>query len=361
LGVNEYGLAIGVLNRYQDPFDRAREYDSRGWLARDLLTCYDDAAVAEKLANEALTRLPPFTLLTLTPRQTSIAHWNGEKLWWEADADACMPLSSSSYRAPEVIAARRAQFQELTAKNELTPAFLREFHRSHTPETGPFAVCMHREDAQTVSFSRVRVSHDTAVFEYKADAPCSDAPPITVALPRFRLVSLLQMQSPGVLSKLFPQYQLTAPSALIVFKCPRCRETLLWGAVRCRYCEREIDELEALDSAVYETAVAQAQSWANNLRAAQYPALGLAIGCWLLQMLMRWQIDELQTLNKSLAFSPFMISTLYCAGIAIWNHNCGKWLLPDTEFSELQKKMRRSQHLWLAFIAAQIVASYITW
>ena len=272
-----------------------------------------------------------------------------------------MPLSSSSYRAPEVIAARRAQFQKMAVNNELTSDFLRQFHHSHTPETGPFAVCMHRDDAQTVSFSNVRVSRDKLVFAYQADAPCADAPQIAVELPRFRFVSLLQSKQSGLLSRMFPRQQLLAPSTLIVFKCPRCRETLLWGAAQCRYCKREIDELEAYDSAVYETAVAQAQSWANNLRAVHYPTLGLAIGCWLLQILMRWQISELQALSKALAFSPFFLSILSCAAMAIWNHNYSAWRLPDPEFTELQQQMRRNFHLWLAFIAAQITIAYIFW
>jgi uncharacterized protein with NRDE domain len=173
LGVNEYGLTVGLLNRYQDPFDRAREYDSRGWLTRDLLACHDDAAVNERLANEDLTRFPPFTLLTLTRRQTRIAHWNGEELWREADADACVPLSSSSYRAPEVIAARREQFRQMLARQELTSKFLGEFHLSHKPQTGPFAVCMHREDAQTVSFSCVTITATEVLFEYHAGSPCA--------------------------------------------------------------------------------------------------------------------------------------------------------------------------------------------
>ena len=172
LGVNEYGLTIGLLNRYQDQFDRALAYDSRGWMVRDLLDSQDDAQALTSLQNTALSRFPPFTLLLLTKNQTSVAHWNGAKLWQEPDADALMPLSSSSYRAPEVIAARRAQFRQMLARQELTSEFLCEFHRGHKPQTGPFAVCMHREDAQTVSFSQILVSGGNISFAYQSGAPC---------------------------------------------------------------------------------------------------------------------------------------------------------------------------------------------
>jgi uncharacterized protein with NRDE domain len=184
LGVNEYGLAVGVLNRYQDPFDRAQDYDSRGWLVRDRMACRNPDDVANKLAQQDLTRFPPFTLLALAPgRAAFIVHWNGQKLWLEPDADALMPLSSSSYRAPEVIAARREQFRELAASNKLTSEFLRRFHHSHAPAAGPFAVCMHRDDAQTVSFSHVKVGAKRIEFAYQPGPPCAETTAEIMSLP----------------------------------------------------------------------------------------------------------------------------------------------------------------------------------
>jgi hypothetical protein len=54
----------------------------------------------------------------------------------------------------------------------LTPNTLRNLHRSHAPEKGPYSICMHREDACTVSFTDVIVDNSVATVSYHEGTPC---------------------------------------------------------------------------------------------------------------------------------------------------------------------------------------------
>ena len=139
---------------------------------RDLLDCHNLQESLKRLTHIDLTRFPPFTLVTLARfAEPTIWHWNGQKLWSEMDA-AALPLSSSSFLTAEVIDARRQYFQQLIGNGTPDAATLPVFHRSHEPERGAYSVCMHRDDANTVSFSHVRVTADKVEFAYQDGPPC---------------------------------------------------------------------------------------------------------------------------------------------------------------------------------------------
>ena len=78
-------------------------------------------------------------------------------------------LTSSSVTEPEVVATRRAAFDALEAVTE--PALI-GLHRSHLPERGRCSICMHREDAETQSFSLVNVAADVIRLTHTPEAPC---------------------------------------------------------------------------------------------------------------------------------------------------------------------------------------------
>ena len=52
--------------------------------------------------------------------------------------------------------------------------WLRRLHRSHSPQRGPFSICMHRRDAATVSYTEVAVSKRRATMRYKSGPCCSN-------------------------------------------------------------------------------------------------------------------------------------------------------------------------------------------
>jgi hypothetical protein len=86
------------------------------------------------------------------------------------------PLVSSSFFTEEVRTSRVAVFRELNREGGVPLSAHLAFHRSHLPDRGPHSPCMHREDASTVSFSRVDVDAGAVRLHYVPHAPCRGLP-----------------------------------------------------------------------------------------------------------------------------------------------------------------------------------------
>jgi hypothetical protein len=156
----------------------------------DLLDCRRSHHVSERLNDVELDRFQPFTMLALSVDEPAILiDWTGSECTIQLDAEARMPLTSSSLKDPNVLALRRKLFAEMVTttpaqlpRREPRPQprridldLLHQFHRSHLPERGPCSVCMHRDDAATVSLSIVTVNRDTVEFGYQPNSPCLEA------------------------------------------------------------------------------------------------------------------------------------------------------------------------------------------
>lgn len=173
LGVNQFGVTLSLLNRYDAaPQADTRDYLSRGMVLTDLLTCSELAEVAARLTQRTLALFQPFTLVALQPDgDAQLHHWNGTQL--ESTVTASSFISSSFYDTANVIAQRGALFEQWCAPADA--AALQRFHHSHEPLAPAAAVCMHRADAQTVSFSHVTVTPTRITFAYTPHAPCQTA------------------------------------------------------------------------------------------------------------------------------------------------------------------------------------------
>src|SRR6185295_9810090 len=107
-----------------------------------------------------LGRFRPFTLACLGPgAPPRLFEWNGQAL---RSFDGGPPglLRASSGVDQEGAERERGNLFRAAASGAggLTPALLAELHRSHLPQRGALSVCMHRDDAVTVSCSLVTVT-----------------------------------------------------------------------------------------------------------------------------------------------------------------------------------------------------------
>jgi hypothetical protein len=125
-----------------------------------------------------LSPFAPFSIIILEPERSAIvAQWDGLELTVDPDGDSHMPLTSSSYDAAGVRRARLNEFaRRVGAMRPIDPALLYWFHSSHGTTPDAYSTCMHREDAETVSFSWVIVSRDAIRFLYCPGAPCQTEP-----------------------------------------------------------------------------------------------------------------------------------------------------------------------------------------
>ena len=170
IAVNEFGLSLALLNR--GPGSPAQL--SRGLLVMNLIAAPTLTEVMARFATSNLSDFAPFTLLGLAPGlPAALLAWDGRERGVVADAGPSMPLVSSSVDPEGCASRRRATLERFRAKSPaLRPGTLLAFHRSHAPVAGAHSVCMHRDDAQTVSFTWVTLERGEANMYYAAGSPC---------------------------------------------------------------------------------------------------------------------------------------------------------------------------------------------
>ena len=182
IAANEFGVSVCLLNGdagTQDSFPAPQR--SRGLLLRELACESTGAECLLSVKRFDLGLYAPFVLLILEPdRPAILAEWNRERLTVDPAA-AQMPLTSSSFDSRGV---RRSRLEEFARRAggaaRVDSALLYQFHASHgtavDASADAYSPCMHREDAETVSFSWVVVTSEEVRFLYSPSAPCRCSP-----------------------------------------------------------------------------------------------------------------------------------------------------------------------------------------
>jgi hypothetical protein len=191
LAANECGLTLALHNGYGDsahePAAPSREYVSRGLLVTALIDAPSAEEALGRLGREDLRPFRPFLLTAFAVDGTAVlASWLGHSLSREALDDDAQPLVSSAFDTAQVRTRRIELFRRMRQELAAEPAELHlAFHASHVPRRGAYSPCMHRPDAATVSFSRVRVASPRVEFHYAPHAPCRGLPtgkPVTLRM-----------------------------------------------------------------------------------------------------------------------------------------------------------------------------------
>jgi len=189
IAANEFGVTVCLLNganltAFESAAGGGRERRSRGLLVPELMAGSTATGVAERVSGRDLSGFAPFTIAVLEPgQQALIAEWNGEEKTILPFGDPYLPLASSSFDGEMARMVRRQEYRRLAgAGTKPDTRSLLAFHQSHCGGPGPFSPCMHRSDAQTVSFTRVQVTRRQASVYHSPAAPCRHSPGKTVKL-----------------------------------------------------------------------------------------------------------------------------------------------------------------------------------
>lgn len=175
LAANEFGLTICVLNANGN---NSKANLSRGLLPQALIDASNADEAIRQLRELHLDRFLPFTLAALDLHNpTRIAHWDGALLTTRCDNSRLGLLTSSSLGDATATQRRAKTFADFDTHS------LAQFHRSHGDGDLRFSPCMHREDAETVSFSTIRCNSVELGFYYSPGAPCLGAKGQTWTLP----------------------------------------------------------------------------------------------------------------------------------------------------------------------------------
>ena len=177
IAANEFGVSLCLLNG-EAGRGSATGRRSRGLLVRELAWAASAGECVLWLKQLDLGLFAPFTLVVLEPGKPAIlTDWDGGNVTVDLSGDSHMPLTSSSYDAAGVRRVRRNHLASLTGPaGQVDPAALYRFHCSHGSSPDAYSPCMHRADAETVSFSWVIVTREETRFSYSTAAPCQSSP-----------------------------------------------------------------------------------------------------------------------------------------------------------------------------------------
>lgn len=189
ISVNEFGVSVCLLNgaiamdQGNSAGPSARRLKSRGLLLVGLAAAESIAAVSALVSKADLFAYAPFTLAVLErSNRSAVIEWNGFAKAISTADEPQLPLTSSSFDTDGVRSERRREYRRHVKLEKPDAGALLKFHRSHRMQPGAYSICMHRPDAETVSFSRITVTRAAAEFFYSPAAPCRQVPGQTTCL-----------------------------------------------------------------------------------------------------------------------------------------------------------------------------------
>jgi hypothetical protein len=175
IACNSFGNLLAILNWNEVPvLQTPANKISRGILIPQLLVYPNSESVNSALLRLDLSSVLPFRLIGIFLKNWDLAEWrwNGTSLKQLSFPWARKHWFSSSLSDSSAEKQRGDYCNSISALSE-NNQWLRNLHRSHFPERGPFSICVHRPDAATVSYTEVHVSRARASMNYLQGHPCS--------------------------------------------------------------------------------------------------------------------------------------------------------------------------------------------
>jgi len=216
IAMNQAGLSICLLNYYQQK-PAGKDLISRGLLVKSLVSNTSLTKIRYALNKLPLQHYAAFTLLVFPSHLTAqtgdvyAVRWDGHEL---TTVTAVSPMVSSSVALTEVTNYREDHHNSILLQHQVlfsgkgcndeletkespdVPALdyveeniieltnqrriedknslaLTRFHASHDPMPSYLSVCMHRDDAHTVSFTHLIATRKQLKMNYVCGCPCS--------------------------------------------------------------------------------------------------------------------------------------------------------------------------------------------
>jgi|SRR5271166_1301734 len=176
IGSNSRGTLLALLNWYSMETEKLGEKSrSRGEIIPIALQESDFRGTERVLRQLDLEGIHPFRLFAFFPAEQEIREWRWDtrQLITHSHAWLRQHWFSSSRSDEHAAADRGAACAQAWRGEPVSPSvWLRELHASHVPGPGPFSVCVHREDAATVSYTEMEWKRGELQMRYLAGNPC---------------------------------------------------------------------------------------------------------------------------------------------------------------------------------------------
>ena len=198
IACNDRGNLLALLNWNARESPRLGEKrKTRGLVIPELIGEPDLPAADSHFQQMNLDGLFPFRLVLVFRKEKVVNEWR-----WDGTAKQFLRLSwarkhwFSSSLSDSLAEKERGRACEAVAGETVagSSSWLRRLHRSHVPRPGPFSVCVHRQDAATVSYTEVRCGASQISMDYLDGNPCLKG--------RFDETASVALKNPPVLSNL---------------------------------------------------------------------------------------------------------------------------------------------------------------
>jgi len=176
IACNDRGNLLALLNWNASGSPRLGEKrKTRGLVIAELIGEPDLPAADSHFQQMNLDGLFPFRLVGVFRSERVVNEWR-----WDGTAKQFLRLSwarnhwFSSSLSDSLAEEERGRVCEAVAGEPAggRHGWLRRLHRSHVPRPGPFSVCVHRQDAATVSYTEVRCGATQISMDYLGGNPC---------------------------------------------------------------------------------------------------------------------------------------------------------------------------------------------
>jgi len=172
IAANQHGITVCLLNHYQfEQIETYKAWTSRGEIVRSFALT-TDLDSAEYFFDELdLNDYRAFRMFIIDQRgENRLFVWDGHSA--RIERNVTTPKSSSSVDSQNVKKKRKDLFRDLNLIESKDVQSYINYHSSHLPSRSKDSVCMHRDDANTVSLSHVSVSKSGIEFSYADGSPC---------------------------------------------------------------------------------------------------------------------------------------------------------------------------------------------
>jgi hypothetical protein len=184
IGVNQAGLGFAILNLSVPQGDKLH---SRGAIIPHLAACSGLDAVAAGLSAMNLVGTLPFRLIAVSTREQGIREciWDGEGVEFSIRPWKLSHWFSSGRGDALAERWRRPVCQSAdAAPGAGSIEWLRKLHQSHAPERGAFSICVHDDEAGTLSYTEVQCDPQRVSVGYWPGYPCESSGMAMAELPR---------------------------------------------------------------------------------------------------------------------------------------------------------------------------------
>ena len=176
IAANSRGNMLALLN-WNAPADMKppTKVRSRGEIIPALVSVGNFAETERALKASDLRGTLPFRLVGVFPSEREIRQWSWDGTLLGARRHEWVRAHwFSSSRSDDRAEENRGKVCESAWRETFTDrvGWLRALHASHVPEMGAFSICVHREDATTVSYTEVECGGPELRMAYLAGNPC---------------------------------------------------------------------------------------------------------------------------------------------------------------------------------------------